>query len=219
CDGTVDEDAVPAAEGCLDSAGCGGFVCTAPVDGATTVCGPSNPSAALPFAPCSAGADCDNDLCVAGLCSPMCRFGTDTCRGVQVEGRERRTECARHVAAEPRPEHNSCQIECSQERCPAGSTCVWRDVLGTLDDQHLFVCSELDAQLLPLGAACPSNSTEDDLKCQHGLCFGFTCTRRCGGPGADCSDVGPGFSCIETTLIYGLREFQASICRDLGGGS
>lgn len=217
CDGATDEDALPVTEGCLDDARCGGFVCRAPPDGADTVCGPPNASSVANFGACEGGDQCRNGLCVAGLCTPTCRFGGESCRGVQVDSRERPTVCAQHIDEVSRPTHNACQIECSRESCPEGSSCVWRDVVGTMEGQHLFVCSELDPNRLPLGASCPSNSVEDDLRCQHGLCFGFTCTRRCAGPGDDCSDVGANLSCLETTLIYGLLEFRASICRTEGG--
>ncbi len=54
-----------------------------------------------------------------------------------------------------------------------------------------------------------------DAECAHGLCYDFTCTRICAGPGANCDDVKAGFRCRQTTLYYGRTppvEFAQFIC-------
>lgn len=214
CDGVADNGGLPPITRCLDDATCGGFVCRAPVDEATTVCRAPNsgPELRSEFSTCTSDAECRNGLCASGRCRPTCRFGSEVCPIQLVDSMERRTSCARNVTSEARPGHNLCQLDCETGACPSGTECVWRDVEGTGGVQHHFVCAELPQGRLPLGSTCPSNRVEDDLMCQHGLCFDFTCTRRCGGPGANCSDVGPDFECVETMLFYGSSQFRNFIC-------
>jgi hypothetical protein len=224
CDGVTDPPSAPPVTGCRDDGVCGAWVCRAPPGEAETVCAPPEPGARADFAPCAEDAACRNGLCEAGLCSPMCRAvsGTptsETCVPVNVDGRMRLTSCARAIGPEARPEHNLCHLDCGQgQGCPDGTACVWRDTVGAADDRHFFVCSVLDPGRKALGAPCAANTPEEDRTCQYGLCFGLRCTRRCAGPGSDCSDVGAGFVCQERVLRYGLREFPEFICVEESGG-
>lgn len=213
CDGVTDPASGAFITRCLDDEPCGAFVCTAPSGQPETICAPPiSPAPVADYAPCVQDEDCRNGMCEAGFCSPSCRPGVTDCRVLSVQGQTRATFCARSVGEVRRPPHNLCQLDCSEASCPSGTQCVWRDILGTQEGPHVFVCSELDPTLLPLGADCPSNRVEDDLRCQHGLCFDLVCTRRCGGPGASCQDVGDNFECLRTSLFYAGIEFENFIC-------
>lgn len=237
CDGMVDEGGGPMTTitGCLDGFPCGAFVCQAPEDQPETVCAPPVPGASVPdFAPCTSGSECQNGLCVAGFCSPLCRPSTAPCpagfdcdcpRSLVVDGVERVTVCARSVVpGGDRPDHNVCLLAgrvggleegCAWSSCPSGTECVWRDVVGQelrAFRQRFFVCSQVDPGAKPLGAACTDNTLSGDLECQHGLCFGNVCTRRCSGPGDACGDVASGFVCVERALTYEGLPFPRFIC-------
>jgi hypothetical protein len=217
CDGQVDGTScreVP----CLDDAACGAFVCQIPAGSERTICGTPNASASVAdYDPCTDDGQCRNGLCETGDCVPTCSGNIGFCEGDFV--------CARAIGRVPRVPHNSCQGVCRTSgdcRVP-GQRCVWRDVYQHAPT-HLYVCSTVDPNRKPLGAACTNNEAPTDLdrsgrpqvgddECQDGLCFGKVCTRPCEGPGSDCSDVGPGFLCNPMQrLIYGDQIFIAPVC-------
>ena len=223
CDGQTDPPGAPSVTRCNDDEVCGAFVCTAPTSPedqgapATTVCAaPQDGASVENFLFCEDGSACRNGLCIGGVCAPICRGtpeGSAACRVViEANGRERPTVCARGFDGRPRPDFNVCQLDCQERGCPEGTSCVWRDVVGPVGGLHHFVCARVDpaAGLTPLGGFCPRNDVESDLGCARGLCFGQTCTRKCDGPGADCSDVGADFICEEVVLFYGDGEVQRS---------
>lgn len=213
CDGVVDEQGCQLITGCLDDAACDAWTCQAPVNQPLALCAPPNEAASREeFDRCTADDQCPNGLCDTGLCSSLCRPGTP-CPSLDVNGRLRETFCAGAVGPGDRPPHNECQIVCAGPNdCFDDQSCVWRQVYQA-GSQHEFVCSFLDDRLLPLGAPCPNNEPDGgDAMCQHGLCFQNICTRRCGGPGADCSDVSSDVVCVSKTLRYGSFEFGGEIC-------
>lgn len=197
CDGVVDGEGCEVQTNCLDDEVCGAFVCQAPADQPTTFCAP-------PVGPkgygdtCGSDDECINGICSSGRCAPFCRARADADQECGME-----QVCTRDMSARNRPRHNVCQTPCNTPGdCDDGLECVLRDVHEPASFDHVAVCSTLDPERLPLGAACPANTPEGDDMCQHGLCFGLVCTRICGGPGASCSDLGPDFECAERDLIY-----------------
>lgn len=231
CDGTIDGPGPSAPVRCSQDADCGAFACRAPEGASVPQCGAPEEDALPNFRPCSNGQECRNGTCQAGICSPICRPEADlrpesrVCQSLLVEGRLRETSCARNVGPGDRPPHNVCQIGgfvdgspsqfgCESGDCPSGTACVWRDVVGPDTGRHFFVCSRLDPDRARLGSACPANTVEEDLKCQHGLCFDQRCTRKCAGPQLDdCADMGPGFGCRREILTYGGNtNFDVFVC-------
>jgi hypothetical protein len=198
CNGVIDDPGCGLVTQCNDDLTCGAFVCSAPPNQPATVCTPPIGSAKDYFESCTGDDQCPNALCSAGFCSPLCRARGDArteCDGLLA--------CARGMGARSRPSHNICQPTCdSPSHCDAPTQCVWRDIHEPADIDHVAVCSLIDPERKPLGEACAANSVEVDDECQYGLCFGQVCTRICGGPGADCSDVGPDFVCEVRDLIY-----------------
>jgi hypothetical protein len=209
CDGTIDGARCQPVTGCLDDEACGAFVCTAPENQPQAICQAQNELANVrDFELCTAGTECRNGACETGRCSPHCRpFGRDATCTVDFT-------CARAVGSRASPAHNSCQKLCDTSRACAGNQrCVWRDVYQG-GNFHAFVCSTPGPGRLPLGAACSGNNAAGDDECADGLCYEFRCTRPCGGPGADCSDVGAGLECDMHQLIYGEQQFQVAICAE-----
>lgn len=217
CDGVTDPAGAAPIERCGGDDACGAFVCQAPVGAEVTVCGPAEPGSRADFQACTDGSQCANGMCVGGFCSPICRplagsAGSDGCDTyVYPDGAERGTVCARGYAEDGRPETNLCQLPCATSTCPDGTECLWRDVFGTAE-RHIAVCATPAAETKPHGSACERNDRANDLSCRGGLCLGLVCTHICGGPGADCSDVGPGFECLTTELFYGTLVFQEFVC-------
>jgi hypothetical protein len=208
CNGVIDDAGCELITACNDDAACGAFVCTAPPNQPSTVCTPPIATAQPYFAPCTADDQCQNALCSTGFCSPFCRARGDEateCGGMLA--------CARSMGSRTRPPHNICQEPCnSPTHCEAPTQCVWRDVHQPASFDHVAVCSLLDPERLPTGEPCTGHSIEGDDMCQHGICLGDppVCTRICGGPGTDCSDVGQDFAC-ET---FELRDGSVfDICR------
>ncbi len=216
CDGVVDGAGCTLVDRCLDDAPCGAWACQAPENQPVAVCAPPVDGGTTDYAECTADAECENGVCETGFCSEFCRpSGIDGCPGIFVDGMEFQTQCARSVGLASRPKHNKCQIECTTDSgCPNGLTCVWRDVFQG-GDAHFFVCGIPDPVREPLGAACTNNQPDEgDDECQSGLCYGRTCTRSCGGPGRDCSDVGPDHRCQSVDLFYGELRIGAFICAE-----
>lgn len=213
CNGVIDEGCAPIT-GCLDDAICGAYSCQAPAGQPVALCAEPNPAASTrDFERCTRGEECENGACETGLCAPLCR-PRSTCAELVIDGAPRRMVCTGAVGAGgARPKHNACQIEClGRGQCLEGQDCVWRETYQGEPD-HFFVCSRLDPERKPLGAACSNNlPDEGDAECQHGLCLGQVCTRICGGPGASCADVGEGFVCQLRPLYYGSLETAAFVC-------
>ena len=208
CDGVVDGPQCEVVTGCLDDAGCGAFVCSAPPNHPVALCQPANPSAtAAEFETCTDGAQCATGLCETGICSPLCRpqLADDTDCPVGFF-------CGTAVGHPASPAHNVCQKACRIGRdCNAGQMCVWRGVYQG-GDSHEFVCAVPGPDRWPTGAGCAANDGPGDDSCEQGLCYDFHCTRPCAGPGAYCGDVAPGKACNGEQLIYGGREFLRSVC-------
>lgn len=222
CDGVVDEAGCELVTRCSDDQSCGTFVCQPTANQPTTVCVPPNEQASgADFGLCSNGAECKNGICETGWCAPLCRAGdTETCPPdfTLPSGRTQPSLCVRGVGDRARPAYNTCQLACQdRSECRANQDCVWRTVINA-GDEHAFVCSSLDSMRKPLGAECTNNEPlGGDDECQHGLCFGFRCTRICGGPGSSCADMDPdnptAYACLSETLRYGARAFTAFICK------
>jgi hypothetical protein len=209
CNGVVDDPGCALVTACNDDDVCGAFVCSAPPNQPSTVCTPAIATAREYFDDCTADDQCPNGLCSAGFCAPFCRARGDP--ALQCEGT---LACARSMGSRQRPPHNICQEPCdSPAHCGGDTRCVWRDIHQPATVDHVAVCSLIDQERLPLGSACPSNTIEGDDVCQYGLCLGQVCTRICGGPGTDCSDVGPDFSCQVFDLRYGSVTYTHNICR------
>lgn len=197
CDGVVDPEGCEVQTDCLDDEVCGAFTCQAPADQASTFCAP-------PVGPkeygdgCASNEECPNGLCTSGSCAPFCRARADETQECGMS-----LICTRDMSARNRPKHNVCQVPCDRPGdCEGDQECVLRDIYEPASFSHAAVCSSLDPERLPLGSECPSNTLEGDDMCQYGLCFGQVCTRICGGPGATCADVGPGFECATKDLVY-----------------
>ncbi len=215
CDGVVDEAGAEFVTGCVDDSVCGAYVCGAPQNQATTVCQPpiENTKAA---GACTRDEECENGVCVTGHCSEVCAQITSVCTPANVEGLMP-SVCVRAVGQNSanRPIFNQCQPECfSPAQCPAPYQCAWRGPASTvmqLQGDYAFVCTLTDDARAPLGAACSGNNRAGDDECAHGLCLGPLgssvidpkCTRPCGGINADCSDVGPDYTCQMRELNYG----------------
>ena len=208
CDGVVDGPDCELVTGCLDDAGCGAFVCSAPENQRIAACVPPNAAATHEsFEPCVDGSECENGLCDTGLCAPLCRpplVSDSDCPSDFF--------CAQAIGDGSRPEHNVCQPVCRRARdCRSGHMCVWRPVYQGIDS-HEFVCSKPPPARLPTGSRCSANNAEGDDSCVQGLCYDFHCTRPCAGPGAYCGDIAPGKACNTEQLIYGEQEFQRTVC-------
>jgi len=98
----------------------------------------------------------------------------------------------------------------------AGEICSWRSVFQSGGDHH-SVCATPDPMRKPHGSFCANRSPEVDDECQSGLCFGQECTRICGGPGSDCSDVSATASCCLVQITYGVsNEYFRYVCVEPG---
>jgi len=209
CNGVVDDPGCSLITACNDDDVCGAFVCSAPPNQPATVCTPPIATAKNYLDDCTADDQCPNGLCSTGVCSPFCRARSDNAN--ECDGS---TVCARSMGARSRPPHNICQIPCdSPSDCDGDTECVWRDIHEPRDVDHVAVCSFIDPERLPLGSFCPNFSVESDDMCQYGLCFQQACTRICGGPNTDCSDVGPDFECEVVELSYGTLTHVHNVCR------
>ncbi len=208
CNGVVDDPGCAVITACNDDLACGAFVCSAPEGQAATVCTPPVDGSKRYYDDCTADDECPNGVCSTGVCAPFCRARGD--RTTECDGQR---VCARGMASRERPDFNLCEVPCdTPSQCDAPTKCVWRNIHEPRDVDHVAVCSRLDSDRIPLGQACPSNTIDGDDMCQYGLCFQNVCTRICGGPGSDCSDLGPSFQCQVVDLHYGIT-YTHFVCR------
>jgi hypothetical protein len=224
CNGAIDDGCteVPL---CVDEDRCEAFSCQVVADEPSPQClaRPATASRRF-FEPCTDGSQCRNGICNAGFCSPLCAEGFDPLElpcpaGIDIgDQRAVPTVCAEQALGAEFPAHNACQVLCADDSaCFGGTRCVWRRIVPSIA-RHESVCALPDPDRLPDGEACANNQTLDgDASCQSGLCFGQVCTRLCGGPGADCSDIGPDFVCQPRRLFYtepnaSTLEFRLPVC-------
>lgn len=209
CDGVVDGASCVPVTSCLDDLPCGTFVCSAPVNQPVALCVQPLDATRADGERCGADSECRNGVCEMGRCGQLCR---PEASGVRVCPLDK--VCARGVGSGLRPPFNQCQSPCTfDDQCPedTGERCVWRSVYQDPSDHH-SVCAVPDPGRKALGERCAGNNLAGDDECASGLCFGGRCTRLCGGPGTDCSDVSATATCRQSQLIYGVSEFARDVC-------